>query len=68
MNHSPKLQGIGIVALGLLWLVLGVASLERASSDAGFLGRLALQLVLLVAAFLIIVSWRARHRSDHKPH
>jgi fatty-acid desaturase len=68
VNHSAKLQGIGIVVLVLLWFVLGIASLERASSDAAFLGRLAVQLVLLVAASLSILSWRTRHRSHHKPY
>jgi len=66
MKHSPELQGIAIFVTGLLWLILGIASLESASSEEAFLGRLAIQFVLLVAGSLIILSWRSQHRSGHK--
>jgi hypothetical protein len=56
------------VVLGLLWFVLGIASLKGASSETAFLGRLAAGLVLLVVASLTIHSWRARHKSDYKPY
>jgi len=70
VKHSPNRQEIAFLILGLLWFVLGIASLKGASSETAFLGRLAVQFVLLVAASVIILSWRARarQRSDHKPY
>jgi hypothetical protein len=59
-------EEIAICVLALLWLVLGIASLEGASSEGAFLGRLAVGFVVLVAGTLIGISWHARYKTSHK--
>jgi len=54
--------------LGLLWFVLGIASVEGAPSEGVLLGRLAVGLVLLVSLFFVIFGLRPRHKAHHPHH
>jgi len=63
-----KRQATAMWVLGLLWFVVGIASLGSASSEDVLLGRLAVGLILLVSLFFVIFGLRPRHRANHTHH